>query len=304
MKRLIVICGATASGKSDLAVELARRRGGEVVSCDSMQLYRGMDIGTATPDEKDMRGVRHHLISVIDPNERVSAAAYRNMALSAIEDIVLRGRLPLLCGGTGLYINALTKPLGFSVEGDEAIRSRLTDISNEPGGREKLHEMLRDIDKESANRLHVNDLRRVIRAIEVCEITGKPLSWHMRNDREREGDFEGALYAIEWPRETLYERIDRRVDAMVAAGLLDEVKSLLGAADPRATAMQAIGYKELAGFLRGDESLESAVEAIKQNTRRYAKRQLTWFRNDERVVWLKADDPDKLADEIIIREDL
>lgn len=293
MRKLIVICGPTASGKSELAVRLSRLIGGEVVSCDSMQLYRGMDIGTATPTEAEMGGVPHHLLSVLEPGTPCSAAAYRKLALPVIEEIRERGKAPVLCGGSGLYIDALTRPMGFSVEGDPQIRRQL-----EGQDREQLHRRLQSVDPESAARLHVNDVRRVVRALEIYLLTGETLSSHMARDQGGTGDFEGLLLAPDWPRELLYQRIERRVDQMMAAGLIQEVEKLLkGGLRPGDTAMQAIGYKELAACLNGECTLEMAVEAIKRGTRHYAKRQLTWLRRDPRVHWLPAQDrgSDELA---------
>ena len=295
--RLIVVGGPTASGKSALAVALCRRLRGEVVSCDSMQLYQGMDIGTATPTPEEMEGVPHHLLSVLQPGTPCSAAAYRNMALPVIEDIVSRGKIPVLCGGTGLYIDALTRPLGFSVQGDEALRRELEALP-----REALHRRLFQVDPESAARLHPNDRRRVVRALEVYQLTGIPLSRHMARDRGRSGDFSGVLFALDWPRPTLYARIDRRVEQMMEQGLVQEVQRLLaGGLKAGDTAMQAIGYKELAAYFAGEGDLSQAVSAIQQHTRHYAKRQLTWFRRDERVHWLAAEGRkiEDIADEVI-----
>lgn len=284
MHKLIVICGPTASGKSELAVRLCRLIGGEVVSCDSMQLYRGMDIGTATPTQAEMGGVPHHLLSVLEPGTPCSAAAYRALALPVIQAVRDRGRVPVLCGGTGLYINALTRPLGFSVKGDPQIRRQL-----EGQDRAELHRRLERVDPQSAARLHVNDVRRVVRALEIYLLTGETLSSHMARDQGGSSDFEGVLFAPDWPREALYQRIDRRVDQMMAAGLAEEVEALVkGGLSPGDTAMQAIGYKELAACLNGECTLEDAVAAVKQNSRRYAKRQLTWFRRDPRTHWLPA----------------
>jgi tRNA dimethylallyltransferase len=287
---LIVIAGATASGKSACAVALARALQGEVVSCDSMQIYRGMDIGTATPGEEEMQGVPHHLLSVLEPGDPCSASIYRDMALPVIRDIEARGRTPILCGGTGLYIDALTRPMGFAAQGDGALREKLRRM--EPGA---LHRRLTEVDPESGARLHPNDVRRVIRALEVYELTGKPLSLHREEDARRPGDYEGVLFALDHPREALYERINRRVDEMLKAGLEQEVRGLMAEGLARGcTALQAIGYKEMALYIEGASTLEEAREAIAQATRRYAKRQLTWLRRDERVYHLDA--PGKSAE--------
>ncbi len=289
MRELLIVCGPTASGKTAVAVEICREIGGEVVSADSMQIYRGMDIGTAKPTEEEKRGVPHHLLDIIDPGETYSVAAYREKAVEAIEDIFARGKIPVVCGGTGLYIDALTRPMGFSAQGDESIRRRLEEIAEQGGGRDRLHDMLREVDPESADRLHVNDVRRVVRALEVHQLTGRTLTEQRSLDRAREGAYRGRHYGLSWPREALYHRIDRRVLEMVQAGLTNEVEALLkGGLGAGATAMQGIGYKEIARALTGECALDEAVSRIQQATRNYAKRQLTWFRRDERVKWIEA----------------
>jgi len=289
MRELIIVCGPTASGKTAVAVEVCLGLGGEVVSADSMQVYRGMDIGTAKPTPEEMRGVPHHLLGFLEPGEPCSAAAYREKAIPVIEDIFARGKVPVVCGGTGLYIDALTRPLGFSAQGDESVRKPLEEIAAHEGGKERLHGMLRDVDPESATRLHVNDVRRVVRALEIYQLTGKTLSQQRASDREKEGAYRGRLFGLSWPREELYRRIDRRVDQMMADGLADEVTALLqGGLSARSTAMQGIGYKEIARALSGECAMDEAVERVKQATRNYAKRQLTWFRRDERVQWIEA----------------
>jgi len=289
MRELIVICGPTASGKTAVAVEICLMLGGEVISADSMQIYRGMDIGTAKPTAEEMRGVPHHLLNIAEPGESYSVAAYREKAIEAIEDVFARGKTPVVCGGTGLYIDALTRPLGFSARGDESVRKPLEEIASREGGKERLHAMLREVDPESANQLHINDVRRVVRALEIYRLTGKTLSEQRALDSGREGAYRGRLYGLSWPREELYRRIDRRVDQMMADGLANEVQGLLsGGLAGRATAMQGIGYKEIARALMGECLMEEAVERVKQASRNYAKRQLTWFRRDERVVWIEA----------------
>jgi len=297
--RLIVIGGPTASGKTAAAVRLCQKIGGEVVSSDSMQIYRGMDIGTAKPFPDEMGGIPHHLMSIADPGEKYSAAAYRELAIQAINGIYASGRKPVVCGGTGLYIDALTKPMSFADHtGNEALRAELTSLSETLVGKLKLHNMLREIDPESADRLHINDVRRVIRAIEVYKMTGRTITEQAKLDSQREGDFDVIMFALSWPREVLYDRINRRVDDMMQLGLVDEVKHLLNNGLTKgSTAMQALGYKEIVQALDGEISMEDAVDAIKQGSRHYAKRQLTWFRRDERVHWIEA--PGKSLDQIV-----
>ena len=297
--RLIVIGGPTASGKTAASVRLCQRIGGEVVSADSMQIYRGMDIGTAKPTQEEMYGIPHHLLNIADPGEKYSAAAYRELAAEAIDGIFGRGLQPVVCGGTGLYIDALTKPMSFADQtGNEELRAELTALSETMVGKMRLHGMLREIDPEAAERLHVNDVRRVIRAIEVYRMTGRTISEQARLDQAREGDYDVVMFALDWPREALYDRINRRVDEMVRQGLVEEVQGLLkNGLTEGGTAMQALGYKEIVDALNGRSSMQDAIELIKQGSRRYAKRQLTWFRRDERVKWITADG--KTLDEIV-----
>ncbi len=286
---LPVVAGPTASGKTVCAVALCRLIGGEVVSADSMQVYSGMDILSARPTEDEMAGVPHHLLGCVDPGAKYSADAYRADANRAIAEIIGRGNVPVLCGGTGLYIDAVTRPMSFSQRSDEALHAELISLADAPGGRRKLHEMLEAVDPQSAARLHENDVRRVARAIEIYRLTGMTQTEHTLQDRAREGDYREMIFALDWPKEALHRRIDARVDAMLAAGLVDEVRALL--ADPKRhpTAIQAIGYKEVAAALHGELSMDEAVYWIKRNTRGLAKRQLTWFRRDARVHWLSAE---------------
>ncbi len=281
-QKLIVICGPTASGKSALAVNLALEFGGEVVSADSMQVYHGMDIGTAKPSRKEMRGVPHHMLDVADPSEDYSAARYREQARACISDIAARGRLPILCGGTGLYISAAVYALDFSNAcADEAYRAELRQYVLEHG-KEALHALLAKQSPELAAAVHPNNVQRVIRALERLRSP--------QADSEPQSVFNGEpLYDAAWvgltlPREELYRRIDARVDAMMQAGLLDEVRRLSGQCRS-ATAFQALGYKELLAHIDAGFPLDEAVERIKQGTRNYAKRQLTWFRRERAVRW-------------------
>lgn len=286
--RLIVVAGPTASGKTACAVELCRLIGGEVVSADSMQIYRGMDVLSAMPTPDEMRGVPHHMLGIADPSEKYSAAMYRDHANEIIADIHARGKMPVVCGGTGLYINALTRPLSFSERSDEKLHDELMALADEPGGRTRLHRMLEEVDPESAARLHENDVRRVARAVEIFRLTGVTQTEQARLDAQREGDYDETIFALEWPREVLYSRIDRRVDAMLAAGLVAEVRRLMAEEERYPTAAQAIGYKEIAAALMGRMKMDEAVALVKQATRNYAKRQMTWFRRDPRTVWIPA----------------
>lgn len=300
---LLIIAGPTASGKTAVAVELALRLDAEVVSADSMQVYRDMDILTAMPTPEEMRGVPHHMLGVFPPDQKCSAAAYRELALGRIQDILARGKRPIVCGGTGLYINALTRPLSFAAQGDDAIRAELTRIAEAEGGRERLHDQLKAVDPAAAARLHPNDVRRVVRALEIYRITGRTQSEQAALDAQRgDGPFSERVYALDWPREALYARIDRRVDEMLQSGLVDEVRRLMKNEAVFSTAAQAIGYKEIAAALRGECALAEAVETLKRATRNYAKRQLTWFRRDARVRWVAAQglSAAEIAEKIII----
>lgn len=285
---LPVITGPTASGKTSCAVELCRMLNGEVISADSMQVFCGMEILSAAPTQAEQRGVPHHMVGVVPPTQPFSAAIYREMAARIVAEVASRGSQPVLCGGTGLYIDALTRPMSFSETGDENLRSELHAIAGQPGGREKLHGMLREIDPESAERLHPNDVRRVVRAVEVYRLTGLTLTEQNRRDRARHGDYYEMIFALDWPRDEIYARIDARVDEMVARGLLKEVRALMRMDDDQPTAIQAIGYKEIAAALRGDVSLSDAIIRMKQASRNYAKRQITWLKRDERTIWISA----------------
>lgn len=302
-KRLIVIGGPTASGKTSVAVRLCQIINGEVVSADSMQIYRGMDIGTAKPTNEEMGGVSHHLLSITEPLEKYSVASYRDKAYQAIEDISKRGKQPVVCGGTGLYIDAITKPMGFAgYSCNEELRNELTYLSQTEVGKKTLHKMLEDVDPESAARLHINDIRRVIRAIEIYKMTGRTITEQSCQDQEHESDFNVVMFALNWPREVLYDRINRRVDQMMDNGLVDEVRVLMNShLEKGSTAMQALGYKEIVAALNGITSMETAVEDIKRGSRNYAKRQMTWFRRDKRVHWIDAlgKSLDQIVEEII-----
>ncbi len=285
--RPIFVVGPTASGKSALAVFLAEQLRGEVVSADSMQIYRGMCIGTAAPTEREMRGIRHHMVGVIDPKQPFSVGLYRDMAQPIISDLQSRGIVPIVVGGTGLYFDALLQSAEYApVEADQRYRAELTALAEEKGN-EAVHALLRSRDPETAARLHPNNLKRVIRALEVLELTGISISEHDRQTQLSEAAFDPIWLGINVePRAELYARIDRRVDAMLADGLMDEIRALTAAGlTAETTAMQAIGYKEFLPVLHGTCSVEDAAEEVKKRSRNYAKRQLTWFRRNERIHW-------------------
>ncbi|MBR2722381.1 MAG: tRNA (adenosine(37)-N6)-dimethylallyltransferase MiaA [Clostridia bacterium] len=287
---IIAVVGPTASGKSALAVALAKRLSGEIISCDSMQIYRGMDIGTAKPTEEDMGGIPHHLLDVADAEQSFSCAEYVSLASSCIQDVLSRGRLPILCGGTGLYLDALLRG-GFSEENAcvPKLRQELLQYAKEHGNH-ALHERLRAVDAESADAIHENNVRRVVRALEIFESTGIPKSEWDRRSKEAPSPYHAIVIGLSYgDRSILYDRIDRRVDEMIRAGLVEEARTLLarGVFDTNSTAAAAIGYKELFPHLRGEEPLEASIERLKVATRHYAKRQLTWFSAKGYVHWLE-----------------
>jgi len=284
--RVIAVCGPTASGKSDLALKLAQRLGGEIVCMDSMQIYRRMDIGTAKPTAEEQALVPHHMLDIVEPTETYAVADYAVEAERMIHDILSRGRLPILTGGTGLYLKALMHGLSLGgVHADEALRLELQQVALEPGGKTKLHDELEKVDPVSAAKLHPNDIRRVIRALEVYRLTGVPLS--AQREQEALGPFEVLPLAIEMERSVLYERLEKRVHLMMRLGLLKEVRALLASGvTAQMQSMQGIGYKELIPVIEGVQKKEDAIWQIILNTRHYAKRQETWLRTEPRVVWM------------------
>ncbi len=276
MAKILVICGATASGKTALAVECAKQLNTEIISADSMLIYKGLDIGTAKPTSEEKNGVAHHLIDVVAPNESFSVSDYEKTALPIVEDLLAKGKTPVVCGGTGFYINSLLYKSGFGGAGaDETVRKKYENILQEKG-KEYVHALLQEKDPESAKILHPNDTKRVIRAIEIFEITGKKKS-EQKDELIPRFDFQA--FSIAYPRERLYERINRRVEIMFERGLKEEVKSLLekGISEEN-QCMQGIGYKEIAEGIRTGLTDEEIKELIKKNTRNYAKRQLTFFK--------------------------
>ena len=300
--RVIGIVGPTASGKTALGFALAEARPVEIVCMDSMQVYKGMDIGTAKPSREEQALIPHHMLDVAEPEDEYSVAEYLRGATAAIDGILSRGRLPVLVGGTGLYLRALSQGLTLgSTPKDEAVRARYEALLAEEG-RESLHLRLAMVDPGTAARLHPNDTRRVIRALEVYEVTGRPFS--CQQPREEDAPWDIRLYAANWPREELYARTDQRAGDMVRGGLPGEVRALLDrGVSPQAQSMQGLGYKELIPYIKGEAGLPECEEILKRRTRNYAKRQLTWFRPDPRIRWL---DPGNMVRQLLsmIREDL
>lgn len=288
MKQLIVICGPTASGKTRMGIVLAKALGGEIVSADSMQVYRGMDIGTAKPSLAEREGIPHHMLDVAEPEEHYSAARYVEEATACVEDIFSRGKRPIVVGGTGLYIDALCRGARFAAGPPErAQRERLRGELREAGAA-AMHAQLMQIDPETAQRLHVNDEKRILRALEVFYETGKTLSQHNRESQSRPPRYQSLTIGLSCrSRAALYRRIDLRVEQMMEQGLLLELEALQARGlPPDSTAMQAIGYKELAAALARGETREQAVAEIQLRSRQYAKRQLSWFRRNSRTHWV------------------
>ena len=288
MDRIICVVGPTASGKTKLAVHLAKAYDGEVVSCDSMQIYKHMDIGTAKPTPEEMEGVRHHLIDIIEPGEDFSVGKYVQLADACVQDILSRGRTVIIAGGTGLYVDSLISGRTFAPVPQTGKREALEARMREAGG-EAMLETLRAVDPEAAQRLHPADEKRIIRALEVYEETGKTITQHNLETQAIPPRYRPVWLGLDYAdRAVLYRRIDLRVDLMLQAGLLDEIRALLAlGVSPDTTAMQAIGYKEFFGALDGSCTLEEAAELCKQRSRNYAKRQLTWFRRNPEIRWLR-----------------
>ncbi len=301
-KRILAVVGPTASGKSALAIELAKRFNGEIICCDSMQIYKQMNIGTAKPDESELSQAMHHLFDFADPKTCFSCADYVPLARSTVEDILSRGKMPIFCGGTGLYLDRFLSGAQFEeTEIDEGFRREMERIARELGN-EALHRRLREIDPQSADEIHPNNVKRVIRALEIYKTSGRTKSELDRESKSFEGEYDAIQIGLKYEnRELLYGRINLRVDKMMQAGLLDETKELLevGVFEKNATAAQAIGYKELLTYFNGEKTLIDAVEDLKMATRRYAKRQMTWFSSHGNVHWLVADGRSlyELADE-------
>ena len=282
---IAVIVGPTAVGKSKLAVDVALAMDGEIVTADSMQVYRGMDIGTDKPTPEQRRGVPHHMIDVCDPDRRFNVAEYRTMAHACIAQILERGRLPIVAGGTGLYIKAILDDFLFPDEGpDYALREEL-EAEAARRGPAALYERLLQVDPGTARRLHPNDVRRVVRALEVYLRSGKPLSVHIAESAGKKGRYRAVQVGLTRPRPVLYRRIEERVDDQIRRGLVDEVRRLIERYPTMPVARQALGYKEILAYLQGECSLEEAIALLKRNTRRFAKRQFTWFRRDQRIHW-------------------
>ena len=294
--KVAAVVGATASGKTALAVELARRLNGEVISADSMQIYRGLSIATAKPTAEEMNGIPHHLIDFAELDEEFSVARFCELGHRAIEGVSARGRLPIVCGGTGLYVDSLLNNIIFpDIPSDGALRDRLNSEFDEHGGGALL-ERLRKADPETAAKLSPADRKRIVRGLEVYELSGTTLSEFNRRSREFPDRYRSCIIGIGYrDRQKLYDRINLRVDMMLRDGLIDEVKGFYSE-NAGKTVVQAIGCKELLPYLRGEQTLDEAVEKLKMETRRFAKRQLTWFRRNDKIIWIYADECDSFAE--------
>lgn len=289
MRNAIAVVGPTASGKTALALELALRLDTEIISADSMQVYRGMEIGTAAPTPQEQALVKHHFVSILDPGEEFSAGLFERMAREVVDLLNARGRVAVVAGGAGLYVRALLEGLFPGPGKDDSIRARLHREAEE-GGVAPLYARLELCDPGYAGVINPNDLRRVVRALEVYELTGQPLSRLHADHQKTSMPLDAVQVAFDWPREELYARIDARVDAMFQRGYVDEVRALLdGGYEKHLYRLRSLGYREIAAHLAGKQTFADAVEAMKQNTRRFAKRQLTWFRADPDIHWMKAE---------------
>lgn len=296
--KVVVIVGPTASGKTAVSIKLAKKINGEIISADSMQIYKYMDIGTAKPTLDEMQGIKHYMLDVVMPDETFNVAKYKSMAESAIEEILKKGKVPIIVGGTGLYINTLVDGIEFAdVPGDEEYRNELIEKGYREGAM-SIYKELEKVDSESAKKIDPNNIRRVARALEIYKVTGKTKT-QLDIESRKEVKYDYRLFGMEWDRETLYNRIDLRVDKMIEAGLIDEVRNVTEKFKISNTAVQGLGYKEVIEFLNGNISYEEMIEKLKLETRHYAKRQLTWFRRDKRIKWIK---PDENATCVIINE--
>ena len=287
--KVIVIAGPTASGKSNLAIELAKKIGGEIISADSMQIYKDMNIGTAKVSKEEMQGIKHYMIDFVPPNKRYSVSAYKKEAEECICEILKKGKTPIICGGTGLYINSLIYGIEFLEEEiDETYRNTLNEIA-EKEGLENLYNRAVQIDPEAMKKISKNDKKRIIRVLEIYHKTGKTKTEQDLESRKNELKYNYRVFAINMNRDILYDRINKRVDIMIEKGLISEVKSITQKYDGFPTAMQGLGYKEVVEYLEGNTTKEEMIEKLKMETRRYAKRQITWFKKNKETKWLEGE---------------
>lgn len=296
--KVIVICGPTASGKTALSIELAKKINGEIISSDSMQIYKYMDIGTAKPSKEEMQGIKHHLLDFVEPNQRYSVAEFKKDAESAIEEILAKGKTPIIVGGTGLYVDSLIYGIEYQdIELDEKYRQELEDRASKEG-LEKLYEEAQKIDPQAMEKISENDKKRILRVLEIYKATGKNKTEQEIESRKNGVKYDYKVFAINWDREALYERINKRVDMMIEQGLIQEVEQLLKKYNEFPTAMQGLGYKEVVEYLQGITSKEEMIEKLKMETRRYAKRQITWFKKNKQTIWIGPKDLQRILNEM------
>jgi len=300
-RKVIVVLGPTCSGKTKLALEIAHRLESEIISADSRQIYKHLTIGTAKPSEEELLKANHHLVDFVEPDQNYNVSKFENDAITAIDKLLYQNKIPIVAGGSGLYIKAVVDGIFNTVETDEEYRKKLLKIRKEEGN-ERLYSMLQDCDPVSASKMLPQNWKRVIRSLEVFHLTGKPI-WQVQDEYEREDNFDFYQFGLLWEREALYKNIEKRVDKMIIDGLVNEVQMLLEKGyDKNLNSLNTVGYKEVIDFLEKNISLEKAIELIKRNTRRFAKRQMTWFRKDKRIKWLDIDenvDFSRTADTII-----
>lgn len=296
--KVIVICGPTASGKTALSIELAKKINGEIVSSDSMQIYKYMDIGTAKPTQEEMQGIQHYLLDFVEPNQRYSVAEFKKDAENAIEQILAKGKVPIIVGGTGLYVDSLIYGIEYQdIKLDENYRAEL-EKKVEKEGLETLYIEAQKIDPQAVEKISENDKKRILRILEIYHATGKNKTQQEIKSRKNGVKYDYKVFAINMDREKLYERINKRVDIMIEQGLIEEVENLLKKYNEFPTAMQGLGYKEVVEYLENKISKEEMIEKIKRETRRYAKRQLTWFRKNKQTIWIGPHDLQKILNEI------
>lgn len=302
--KVIVICGPTASGKTSLSIELAKKINGEIISSDSMQIYKYMNIGTAKPSKEEMRGIKHYLLDFVEPNQRYSVAEFKKDAEAAIEEILKKGKTPIVVGGTGLYVDSLIYGIEYKdIELDEKYRQELENrVINE--GLEKLYHEAQKIDPQAMEKISPNDKKRILRVLEIYKATGKNKTEQEIESRKNGVKYDYKVFAINLDRKVLYERINKRVDIMIEQGLIQEVEQLLKRYKEFPTAMQGLGYKEVVEYLQGVTSKEEMVEKLKMETRRYAKRQITWFKKNKQTIWIGPKDLQRIVDECNLRKGL
>ena len=298
--KVIVICGPTASGKTSLSIELAKKINGEIISSDSMQIYKDMDIGTAKPSKEEMQGIKHYLLDFVEPSQRYSVADFKKDAEKAIEEILSKGKVPIIVGGTGLYVDSLIYGIEYqNIQFDEQYRAEL-EKRVEQEGLEKLYDEAKKIDPQAMEKISSNDQKRILRVLEIYKATGKNKTEQEAESRKNGVKYDYKVFAINMDREKLYERINKRVDIMIEQGLIQEVKELLQKYDEFPTAMQGLGYKEVVQYLQRTISKEEMINKVKMETRRYAKRQITWFKKNKQTIWIGPHDLQRILDEIHI----